>query len=165
MKKIELRNYRISDAARLVEMLNHPDFVTFPAKPKSVEEEREWLRRSREKRRAGSEVNLGITYGGKLVGGIGAVIDRKRAHVCEIGYFVDRDHWGRGIATRALRLMEDFVTGKLGVTRIEVLTLKANKASQRVALKCGFRKEGVQRGKLLLNGQPRDAYIFAKSIA
>ena len=46
--------------------------------------------------------------------------------------------------------------------RIEIVALKANKASHRVAEKCGYRREGIQRGKLLQNGKFLDAYLYAK---
>jgi hypothetical protein len=43
MKMIQLRPQRVSDARRFFQILRQPDFVDFPAKPKSVEEEKAFL--------------------------------------------------------------------------------------------------------------------------
>ncbi len=45
--KIEIRNQRVSDAKRFFEILNNPSFKHFDAYPKSVEEEREFLRKKK----------------------------------------------------------------------------------------------------------------------
>ena len=89
-------------------------------------------------------------------------MDQHRKHIGEIGYFVDHDHWGQGIAPAAVRHIEEFAFRQLDIRRLEIVTLRPNKASQRVAEKCGYRREGTQRGKLLHNGQYRDASLYAK---
>ena len=86
----------------------------------------------------------------------------ERRCVGEIGYFIDRAYWGRGFATKALQLLEQEVFEKHGVHRIELLTLKKNKASQRVAEKAGYQKEGISRGVILHEGKHQDAYLFAR---
>ncbi len=163
MKSIDIRYQRIGDAKRFVEILSHPDFVSFPAKPKSVEEEKRFLRKNREKRNSGSEYNFSITWDGHVVGAVGVKIDRHRKYIGEIGYFVDREYWGRGIAPAAVRLIEKFAFDHLQLKRIEIVTLRTNRASRRVAEKCGYRHEGIQRGKLVLNGKYLDACLFAKT--
>jgi len=162
MKRVELRPQRVSDASRFVQMLNHPDFIYFPVKPKSIEEEQDFLSKSSQKRKAGTEYNFSILCRRKLVGAVGLKVDQHRQHIGEIGYFVDRSHWGQGIAPAAVRLIEDFAFLRLGIRRLEIVTLRANKASQRVAEKCGYRREGTQRGKLLHNGEYCDASLYAK---
>ncbi len=163
LKHVEIRNQRVSDAKRFVEILLHPDFIYFPVKPKTVEEERVFLRRNREKRKNGLEFNFAVLYRGGLVGAVGIHIDQQRKHIGEIGYFIDRKLWGKGLAPAAVDLAEQFAFDTLRLHRIELITLKENVASQRVAVKCNYRKEGIQRGKIQQNGQFLDVYLFAKT--
>ncbi len=163
MKRVEIRPQWVCDAGRFVEILNHPDFIYFPVKPKSIAEERGFLRQNRQKRKAGTEYNFSILCGGKVVGAVGLKVDQHRKHIGEIGYFVDHDHWGQGIAPAAVTQIEEFAFQQLDIRRLEIVTLRPKKASQRVAEKCGYRREGTQRGKLLHNGQYRDASLYAKA--
>jgi RimJ/RimL family protein N-acetyltransferase len=87
-----------------VQILNHPEFIYFPIKPKSIEEERDFLKKNRQKRKDGTEYNFSILCGGNLVGAVGLKVDQHRKHIGEIGYFVDRSHWGQGITPAAVRL-------------------------------------------------------------
>ena len=67
----------------------------------------------------------------------------------EIGYWVVAEARGRGIATRAVRLLADWAREELGLTQIDVLPHKDNAPSRRVAEKAGFRDTGE------LVGSPR----------
>lgn len=162
MKQLRIRYQQIGDAGRFFQILSCPDFVYFDANPESVAEERRFLRGSREKRLAGIEHNFTILLGDRIVGAVGIKIDQSRKYIGEIGYFVDRDYWGRGIACEAVALAEDIGFGKLGLRRLELVTLEGNAASIRVAEKCGYVREGVQRGKLVHGGNHVDAVLFAK---
>jgi RimJ/RimL family protein N-acetyltransferase len=77
-----------------------------------------------------------------LVGSIGLVRLDRDADVAEVGYLVKREARGRGIAPRAVRLVRDWVLGDLGFARLELQTDVRNHASQRVAEKAGFTREG-----------------------
>lgn len=58
--------------------------------------------------------------------------------------------------------MERFAFSQLAIKRLEIVTLKANTASKRVAEKCSYRREGIQRGKLIQDGKYCDGYLFGK---
>ena len=65
----------------------------------------------------------------------------------------------------AVRLVEKIAVADLGIRRLEIATAIKNRAAQRVALKCGYRREGIQRGKLIdERGRLRDGYLFAKVV-
>jgi [ribosomal protein S5]-alanine N-acetyltransferase len=160
---IEIRQQRLSDAKRFVEILLHPDFAYFPVKPGSVEEARAILRRNAEKRREGVKFSFSVLLSGRVVGAVGIKVDQLRKHIGEIDYFIDRNHWGKGCASRAVRLAERFAFQKLKLHRIEIVTRRQNVASQRVAEKCGYRGEGIQRGKIFHDGKYEDAYLYAKT--
>ena len=75
---------------------------------------------------------------------------------------MDRQYWGNKIAPNAVQLVEDICFDELGLERIEIITLKKNESSIRVAEKCGYKKEGIQRHKLKHDGKWEDVYLFAK---
>jgi [ribosomal protein S5]-alanine N-acetyltransferase len=99
-----------------------------------------------------------------VVGACGIRVNQAREFIGEIGYFVDENCWGLGIATRAVRLLEALAFRRLKLKRIEILMRPENKASERVAIKAGYRKEGtlkkcVQHGKSYY-----DAHLYAKVV-
>ncbi len=64
---------------------------------------------------------------------------------CEIGYWTHPEARGRGLATKAARLVTDHVFETLGVKRVTLLAAVDNTASRRVAEALGFRQYGVER--------------------
>jgi RimJ/RimL family protein N-acetyltransferase len=101
-----------------------------------------------------------IEEDGRLVGSIGMrVNDGGTGHV---GYWCAREVRGRGIVTGALREICRYGFDELGVARLELITDPDNTASQRVAEKVGFTREGVLRSHLLHpDGRRRDSVMFS----
>ena len=163
--KIDVRPQRLSDAKRFFEILSNPNFTYFSAKPKSVEEQKSYLRLNKDKLRNKSGFHFSIMYNEKIIGAIGIKIDLHRAYIGEIGYFIDEKYWRRGIATEAVQKMEEFIYANLKLHRIEIRMAKANKASQKVAIKCGYKKEGLLKQMLLVEGKWFDCYLYAKIIS
>ncbi len=71
----------------------------------------------------------------------------------------ERSAWGRGYASDAVRIRTGFAFGQLGLHRIEGHTM--NPAMKRVYEKCGYRHEGVARGKFWRDGRWEDADLYA----
>ena len=63
----------------------------------------------------------------------------------EIGYFIHKEYEGRGITSKALKMMIGFCFGKLKMSKLFLRTTKNNVGSQKVAVKNGFQKEGFIR--------------------
>jgi ribosomal-protein-alanine N-acetyltransferase len=78
-----------------------------------------------------------------------------------LGYWVDRDHTGRGIAPAAAALAVDFAIGAVGLHRVEAAIHPDNTRSLAVVAKLGFREEGVRRRYLHVRGVWTDHRIFA----
>ena len=79
-----------------------------------------------------------------------------------LGYWVAADSRGQGICTRALRLLSRYALDELRMQRVELITDPDNVASQRVAEKVGFQREGVLRAHLLHpDGRVRDSVMFS----
>ena len=163
---VRIRLQQIGDAKRFYEILNHPDFIYFPVAPESIAAEKRFLRGNKERREKNLSHDYTILVDDEVVGAIGVKIDQHRGYIGELGYFVDQAYWGKGIASRAVALLEAICFGEMGLLRIEVLMVPANVGSVRVAEKCGYELEGMQRGKLRLDGpELEDACHYAKTRA
>jgi len=68
------------------------------------------------------------------------------ATVPEIGWRLDRPHWGRGYATEAAIASRDDFFRSFGYDRMISLAYPANTSSLRVMAKLGFRRDGEVRG-------------------
>ena len=164
MMKIQIRPQRVKDAKRFFEILSNRKFIYLPAKPNSIEEEKKFLRLNADKRKKNSEFNFSIFCNAYHVGGIGVRIDPFRSHIGEIGFFVDEKFWNRKIASSALKQLEDFIRTNLNLNRLEIRMAKENKASQRIAINAGYKKEGILRKMLRVNDKWYDCYLYSKII-
>ncbi len=120
-----------------------------------------WLTLADEGWRTGREATFAIVEisTDALLGSIGIRVPEWP--VTDLGYWVASSARGRGIAVRAVRLLAAWAFEELGSVRVEILTDVANRASQRVAEKAGFSREGVLRQKLEVKGRRSDCVIFS----
>lgn len=63
---------------------------------------------------------------------------------CEIGYWIAKPYWGKGICTEAMRLVVDYCHNKKGYTKLWGSYFPSNPASGRVMEKCGFQDTGKE---------------------
>ncbi|WP_347051302.1 GNAT family N-acetyltransferase [Flavobacterium olei] len=80
-----------------------------------------------------------------LIGYLCVKTIRYRISKCEFGYFVDEDYQGKGITSRLVSDAIDFCFNELMLNKVFICTSEINIASQRVALKHGFKQEGILR--------------------
>ena len=78
-----------------------------------------------------------------------------------LGYWVDRQRAGQGIAPTAVALVTDYCFRTLGLHRMEINIRPENAASLRVVEKLGFRDEGLRESYLHIAGQWTDHRSFA----
>lgn len=162
---ITLRLQQIHDAQRFFEILNNPNFLYFGSQPDSIEAEIAWLEGNEKRFREHKEWNYTILKGEEIIGGIGVKINQHRSYIGEIGYFIDEAYWRQGIATEAVRLLEEICMRELRMTRFELLMLPENIGSEKVAIKCGYRKEGIlQKALLHKDGSKRDCLLYARTM-
>ena len=64
--------------------------------------------------------------------------------------------------TRSLELVSEWAFTGLGIERLQLTTHLDNPASQRVAAKCGFVREGLLRRYGVQRGQRVDLVMFAR---
>jgi [ribosomal protein S5]-alanine N-acetyltransferase len=78
-----------------------------------------------------------------------------------VGYWIDRDHQGRGYTTEAVGEAVSFAFGPLGLHRVQAAVMPHNAASLRVLAKLGFRKEGEGVRYLQIAGRWEDHHLLA----
>ena len=61
---------------------------------------------------------------------------------CEVGYWIGKPYWGKGICTEALKLVIDYCFNEKGVKALWGDYFPENPASGRVMEKCGFKDTG-----------------------
>ena len=95
-----------------------------------------------------------------LLGGLNIDIDLPHA-IGEIGYRVNPDARGRGVATAALGLAVKWAFGGLHLARLDLGADTRNVASLRVAAKSGFRREGTLHGLVRRGEERSDDAVFS----
>jgi RimJ/RimL family protein N-acetyltransferase len=117
---------------------------------------------------AGAELELdaGVTIGwlavdhdDRLLASISVMEIDREARTGEIGYWVAREARGRGVATRAVRLVRDWAAAELGLATIEIEVHEDNLASQAVARAAGF-VEDDERDVPPRAGLPDGRYVI-----
>ena len=99
----------------------------------------------------GQDLPLAIAVDGRLIGGIGLSGIRDER---EFGYWLGRDHWGKGYATEAGRAFLAHVFNTFGAGPVNSGVFVDNPASMRVQAKLGFEKVGVSMRQCLARGRP-----------
>ncbi|KAL3507931.1 hypothetical protein ACH5RR_033313 [Cinchona calisaya] len=80
----------------------------------------------------------------------------------EIGYVLASGYWGKGIATKAVKLVASTIIVECPhLERLEALVDVENIGSQKVSEKVGFSRDGVLRKYWILKGKPRDMVMFS----
>jgi RimJ/RimL family protein N-acetyltransferase len=78
-----------------------------------------------------------------------------------VGYWLAPGGRGRGAATQAVRLLARWAFAGLGLARLELTCGPGNEASQQVAGRCGFSREGLLRSHVPFKGARRDSVIYS----
>jgi RimJ/RimL family protein N-acetyltransferase len=120
--------------------------------------------RQEQARLHGEEINFALAAVDEpaLVLGGASVYDVDReAGRAAVGFWLTPASRGRGVATHATRLLAVWAFACLDVARVELTCAPDNEASQRVALRCGFVREGVLRSHVPFKGARRDTVVFS----
>ncbi|MCM3340580.1 GNAT family N-acetyltransferase [Paenibacillus sp. MER TA 81-3] len=86
---------------------------------------------------------------------------RDNLQSCWIGYFLDKDHNGKGYMTEAVKLVVKYAFQELKFHRIEAGVMPHNTGSIKVLLKSGFHKEGIAKKNVKINGHWEDHQTLA----
>jgi RimJ/RimL family protein N-acetyltransferase len=82
------------------------------------------------------------------------------ASLGSVGYWLLPIARGRGLATRAVRLLSTWTFRDLGVATLAIVAEAGNAASQRVAVRSGFRQIRTLPGNAVIDGRRVDQVLF-----
>ena len=162
-QNVRIREFQESDIPKLAAYANNVNISNnlsdrFP-NPFTIQDAKNLYSRAKAMNPTGY---LAIEFNEQYAGNIGLTKElgmySKRA---EIGYFVAKPFWNKGIATKAVSLIVKYGFEKFDIVRIHTGIFSYNKASQRVLEKCGFIKEGVFQKAIFKNGILYDEVRYA----
>jgi RimJ/RimL family protein N-acetyltransferase len=126
--------------------------------PYSEDDARRWIEMAME---ADPPTQYAVVLDGALVGGLGGFAGSgEMAGTTEIGWWLNPEHWGRGITTAAVIALVDEFFSNRDVMRVWAPVMAPNIASRRVAEKVGLRPEGVSPSAYVKNGVRHDQVHF-----
>lgn len=123
-----------------------PDVVT------DLESSRAFLQAYAEKAAADAGRLHGIWTGGKLVGAVLLRTMDIEQGTAEAGCWLEPSAVGRGLVTRAARVIIDWAVEERGIHRVEWWVSATNEASIAVARRLGMTRDGVLRASYLYRG-------------
>lgn len=115
-----------------------------------------WLR--------GAGVPVSVWDGDRLVGSLLLFRAGRRDGIAEVGVWVARAARGDGLARSALEALLEWAVPALGLARLEWVTTPDNAASQRLAARLGFVREGVAAGSLVQHGERVDGVVLGRVV-
>ena len=163
---VTLRPWRPGDAPAVFEACQDPEiprFISVLPQPYTLDDARWFVTHSAEESATGPSAHFAIVDPAtdRLLGAISR--HGLAGHRAMFGYWLARGARGRGVATRALRLIVDWTMATTSIIRFELYTDVDNERSGRVALRAGFEPEGVRRAwSLDRDGRPIDAAFYIR---
>lgn len=163
--RIQLRRWRESDAGALFKYASDPDVGPRAGWPphKSVEESLEVIRTFFNN---DSTWAIVLKETGEAIGCMG-YYNHKSSNIpigdndCEVGYWIGKPYWSKGICTEALRLMLGYCVNVRQFDNVWADHFTGNPASGRVMEKCGFTDTGLlNRCSQLVGGDKDMVRVF-----
>ena len=138
-----------------------PRWTQVPS-PYDDNDARTFIAMAEQGRLEGERLSLALTSveGGELLGAI-EVRPKAADGGVGVGYWVAAHARRRGTASRALELVSAWAIEALGARRVQVVAHPLNEASQRVALRAGFTREGLLRNYEVRKGKWEDRVVFS----
>jgi RimJ/RimL family protein N-acetyltransferase len=160
-KRLTLRPFEAEDAPELLEATRDPELLRWmPWAPgHTATQARDWCT-VHAHANPEEQLNLAIVADDRFSGAIGLTRAAWASGRVEIGYWVAPWARRRGYAVEAVGAMAAYAFTK-GLYRVELLAATGNVASQRVAARAGFTREGVLRRALVVPGGRADAVLFS----
>ena len=96
-----------------------------------------------------------------MLGGI-TLTNIRRGVTASVGYWIGKPFVRQGYTSEALNGMLQHAYDNLGLNRVEAACMPTNRASISVLERAGFRREGLARRHLRINGVFEDHLLFAR---
>jgi aminoglycoside 6'-N-acetyltransferase len=104
---------------------------------------------------------VAIEAHGELVGDIGYLLDQREYSTARIGYSLDPDHQGRGLAGEAVTVFLDWAFAAHRLHRVIASVDPRNTPSTRLLERLGFRREAHHVEAIWFKGEWADDLVYA----
>jgi RimJ/RimL family protein N-acetyltransferase len=161
---IRLRPWERRDVAAVTAACQDPEIPRWTVVPRGYTERhaRDFIDGTAADLASGRELALAVVDpDDRLLGALGLSNFDWRDLKGEIGYWMVAEARRRGIGTRATRMLAVWAITKLGLERVELLVNPENEASQRLAERAGFTREGRLRRYRRRHGVREDLVMFS----
>ncbi len=149
----------------LTELVTDPDVLRFTRVPEPVPDGfvQTWIARYETGRLEGTREGFAAVSGdGRFLGLALAPHMDAEADEMELGYIVAPAARSRGVASAILRKLTRWAFDERGAHRIYLIIDIQNAASERVAERCGYRREGVMRSIHVKQDRRADAGLWSR---
>lgn len=157
--RLILREMRRSDAKDMYEYSCNPETSKYLLWDvhKSPDFTKEFIDYVISKYKSGEYSDWALVYkeNSKMIGTTGFTRIDEENRVAEIGYVLNPDYWGMGLATEAAAAAIKFAFETLNMHRVEAKFMFGNDASLKVMKKLGMKFEGYQRDLMFVKGKYR----------
>ncbi|PLX05908.1 MAG: N-acetyltransferase [Marinilabiliales bacterium] len=104
-----------------------------------------------------------IRYDSKFAGIIGFKGTDSQNKKTEIGYWLAQEFQGKGLVSRAVKILTEFAFGPMNMNRVQIKVAVKNYKSKNIPERLGYKLEGIERnGELLTGGIFTDLYVYSK---
>ena len=160
-KKVILKPINIREAADYVRWIKDGQvnkFLIIGGQGLTIEKEKQTIKKFLADK---SKMNWSIfTEEENLIGTTSIVISRIHKR-CSWGIFIgNKNYWGQGLGTDALKTVLRYCFNKLKLNRVELGVFTFNPRGLRCYEKCGFKKEGIKKQAIKKNGRFIDEIIM-----
>lgn len=108
------------------------------------------------------QTSFGIVVDGQAIGSISLMLGEDIARrSAEVGYWIGRAFWGRGIMVDALEAATNYAFEQLKLARVFAVPFATTSRSARVLEKAGYVLEGVMRQSAVKDGRLLDQLLYA----
>ncbi len=165
--QIHLSEIRSTDKESIVRCLNDKDIYDRTLRlpyPYTDADADAWFGKvERATREQGQPVSWAIRDDDEqLIGGLGFdELSIGKSHRAEIGYWLAKPLWGRGIMTAVVTRVCQYAFEEWGLVKITAYVFAGNRASARVLEKCGFDLEGRLKKHFRKENVLLDANLYA----
>lgn len=167
-RAVALRAFRARDIDVVLEAAYDPVIPLITSIPASADREQAlaYIARQHDRLRERAGYSFAIAdHSDTAVGQIGLWLRDMSTGRASIGYWVAPSARGRGVAAEALGVLVEWARTLPGLDRVELYVEPWNQASWRTAERVGLKREGLLREWQVIDGTPRDMFIYALQLA
>lgn len=164
-ERLWLRQFRQSDLQNVFYGLSHPEVIQYYGVNyttlESTQAQLDWFWKLEEEQ-SGLWWAIVSPDDSLFYGAGGFYYWKHEHHKAEIGFWLLPEHWGNGIMSEAMPLIENYAFDTLGIHRLEGFVESDNMLCKKAMQKLNYAHEGTMRDCEIKNGQYISLDIYAK---